>query len=198
MGIVCVVFLATCGKGDDTARNQPAGVSQSETLPLPLPPTAPAEVVVLNWADYIPESVFRKFQEKYGIVVHQVNFSSELEMQEKLQKEPKKFDVTVANGGLLSILIRKKIVQEIDLTHISNIRNIAEEYLNKSFDPGNRYSVPFMVGYTGLIVNTEKVKTPITSYADLWNPKFAKNISFCEDMRSIIGAALKKMGHSAN
>ena len=55
-----------------------------------------------------------------------------------------------------------------------------------------------MTGYTGIIVNTDKVKKPITSYADLWDPQFKNKISFCDDMRSVIGATLKKLGYSAN
>ncbi|MCX7921577.1 MAG: spermidine/putrescine ABC transporter substrate-binding protein [Clostridia bacterium] len=157
-----------------------------------------AEVVVLNWADYIPESVFVKFQERYGIKVRQVNFSSEEEMKEKLEKDAGKFDVTVANGGLIPVLIKSGQVQPINLKNIPNIRNVGKEYLDKTFDRGNKYSVPFTLGYSGIIVNTDKVKEPITSYADLWNPRFVNSISFAEDSRTIIGVVLKKMGYSAN
>ena len=49
----------------------------------------------------------------------------------------------------------------LDPAQIPNIANLLPEYRNFPFDPGNQYSVPYMAGTVGIIVNTEKIKEPI-------------------------------------
>jgi spermidine/putrescine transport system permease protein len=66
------------------------------------------------------------------------------------------------------------------------------------FDPGNKYSVPYMWGNGVIAVNTKMVPGDITSYSDLWDSKFMNSLVVLDDERAIIGLALKKLGYSVN
>ena len=53
-----------------------------------------------------------------------------------------------------------------------NFENIADAYKNPTFDPGNKYSIVYMSGVTGIAYNTKYVKDEIDSWEDLWDPKY--------------------------
>ncbi|MDW8270780.1 MAG: spermidine/putrescine ABC transporter substrate-binding protein, partial [Anaerolineae bacterium] len=71
-------------------------------------------------------------------------------------------------------------------------------YLNLSFDPGNEYTVPYQAGTDAIIVNTDKVKEPVTAFADLWRPEFARRIVSVDDSRTVIGITLLTLGYDIN
>jgi spermidine/putrescine-binding protein len=45
-----------------------------------------------------------------------------------------------------------------------------------SFDPGNKFSIPYMAGTVGYCVNTELVQDEIKSYNDVFQSKVQQNI----------------------
>jgi spermidine/putrescine transport system permease protein len=108
------------------------------------------------------------------------------------------FDLVVASDYMVEVLNKQNLIQPIDKGNIPNFKNLDENVLNLSFDPGNKYSVPYMWGDACIAVNTSKVKVPIKSYKDLWNPELKNSIVVLDDQRAIIGMALKKLGYSIN
>ena len=67
-----------------------------------------------------------------------------------------------------------------------------------SFDPGNKYSVPYMAGTVGIVVNTELVQDDIKGYNDVFQEKFAKNIVVLDDAREIVSWGLESLGIPVN
>jgi spermidine/putrescine transport system substrate-binding protein len=67
-----------------------------------------------------------------------------------------------------------------------------------AFDPGNKYSVPFMAGFVGICVNTEKVKTPIKGFSDVFVPALKNRIVVLDDSREIVSWALAEAGLGIN
>ena len=43
-------------------------------------------------------------------------------------------------------------------------------YLDFSFDPGNKYTIPYQAGTDAIVYNADTVQNPPKSWADLWNP----------------------------
>jgi spermidine/putrescine-binding protein len=90
------------------------------------------------------------------------------------------------------------MLEPIDLGHIPNFVNIDDAFKNPSFDPGNKYTVPYQWGTTGIAVNTAKVAKPVTKFADLWDPSFKNNLVLPDDEREVIGMALLVLGDDKN
>lgn len=153
---------------------------------------------VFNWSEYLPQSVIDKFEQQYNIKVNYSTFSSNEEMLAKLMAGGSQFDLVVASDYMVDILAKQKLIQPMDRSKITNFKNLDETVLNLEFDPGNKYSIPYMWGDACIAVNTSKLKTPITSYEDLWNPEFKNSIVVLDDQRAVIGMALKKLGYSIN
>jgi spermidine/putrescine transport system permease protein len=157
-----------------------------------------AELNVFNWSEYLPQSVIDKFQENYNIKVNYSTFSSNEEMLSKLMAGGSQYDLVVASDYMVEVLVNQKLIQPVNMDNIPNFKNLDTNVLNLSFDPGNKYSVPYMWGDACIAVDTSKVTIPINSYKDLWNPELKNSIVVLDDQRAIIGMALKKLGYSIN
>jgi spermidine/putrescine-binding protein len=58
--------------------------------------------------------------------------------------------------------------------------------------------VPYMQGTVGIVVNTEKIKEPVSSYAQVFDPKYKGRIVALDDSREVVGWALESLGLDAN
>ena len=52
-----------------------------------------------------------------------------------------------------------------------------------------------MTGTVGIVVNTDKVKDPISGYRDVFKPKYKNRIVVLNDNREIVSWALVTLGH---
>lgn len=156
------------------------------------------ELNMFNWTEYLPQSVIDGFEKEFGVKVNYDTYSSNEEMQAKLQAGASGYDIVVPSDYMVNVLIKQGLLEPLSKAEIPNLKNVGQEFLDQPFDPGNRYTVPYMWGTTGLAVNSEKVKEPITSFNDLWNPKFKGRIVLLDDSREVIGMALKALGYSRN
>jgi spermidine/putrescine transport system permease protein len=153
---------------------------------------------VFNWSEYLPESVIKDFEAKYNMKVNYLTYSSNEEMLARIMAGDDLFDISVASDYMVDVMRKQKLMEEIDVNNIPNLKNIGEEFKNLSFDPGNKYSVPYMWGTGVIAINTNKVSGSISSYSDLWDSRFKNSLVVLDDQRALIGIALKKLGYSIN
>lgn len=157
------------------------------------------ELNMYIWTEYVSEDVIHRFEEETGIKVNVSYYSSNEDLLAKLKAEQEgAFDIIQPSDYLVEDLIKQKMVQELDLSKLKNFDNIGSQYKNPAYDPGNKYSIPYLGGVAGIAVNTANIKDSITSYADLFNPKFKDDIVVLDDFRAIIGITERSMGLSMN
>ena len=87
---------------------------------------------------------------------------------------------------------------ELDHSKIPNMANLDETYLDASYDPGNKYSIPYMWGTVGILYNTEKVDEEITSWDVLFDEKYKGEVYMLDSVRDSLGVALLELGYSMN
>ena len=126
------------------------------------------------------------------------NYASNEEMLAKLASGGGSYDVIQPSEYVIEALIREQMLRPIDKQKIPNLANIDPEFLNMSFDPDNTYSVPFMAGTVGIVVNTELVQDDIKSFADVFKPQNQGKIVVLDDSREIVSWALLSQGISVN
>ncbi|MDF2678183.1 MAG: extracellular solute-binding protein [Bacillota bacterium] len=153
---------------------------------------------VFNWSEYLPQEVIDKFEEKYNIKVNYTTYASNEEMLAKLMAGGSQFDIAVSSDYMVDVMRNQNLIQEINMDNIPNYKNIGDEFKSLSFDPENKYTVPYMWGNAVVAVNTKMFDEEIDSYADLWDSKFNNSMVVLDDQRAIIGLALKKLGYSFN
>jgi spermidine/putrescine transport system substrate-binding protein len=91
--------------------------------------------------------------------------------------------IVITNGGSIEKLIRQSFLIELDQSKLPNFqKNASPAYKNPSFDPGNKYTVAWQAGLTGLAYNPKLTKREITSFEDLFDPKFKGKITMFGDV----------------
>ncbi|MFA6892449.1 MAG: extracellular solute-binding protein [Sphaerochaetaceae bacterium] len=153
-----------------------------------------------NWTYYTPDDILASFKKETGITVIVDNFASNEEMFAKVQAGGAKgYDLIVPSQDYVSIMIKLGMLHEMDHNKIPNLKYIRPE-INKmaAYDPQMQYSVPYFAGGSGIAVNKAKV----TDYARDWSifsdTRYKGKMSMLDDMREVMGAALKHLGYSAN
>lgn len=160
---------------------------------------APAKTVnVYIWTNYLPQDVVADFERETGIEVNVDTYDSNEAILEKLQSGVADYDVVVPSEYMVKTLISQGLLSEIDPARLPNQKNLDPRFLNRQYDPGNRYSLPYLWGTTGIGYNKEKITQPIDSWAALFDERYAGRILMLDDTREAFGAALKLMGKSIN
>lgn len=161
---------------------------------------AAGKVVVYNWSEYIPEGVLEAFTKETGIEVQYSTFENNEIMYSKLQlQKGKGYDVVVPSTYFVSKMREEKLLQPIDKKRLSNFKHLDPNMLDKLYDPGNAYSIPYLWGSTGIGVNTDAIDpADITAWNDLWDPKWHGKLLLTDDVREVFHMALKTLGYSTN
>jgi len=164
----------------------------------PNPLTVSRQVVFCDWAEDKVQEVLDAFQLEYGVSVLFEPYASQEQLIEEL-KTGKRCDVIVMDNQLVPQLIEQRLLAELDLQHILNYTYLSHNFVDKSFDPGNRYSLPYTWGTFGLIVKTDPGRGEVAKWADLWNPDYrGQLVLWTATPRYTVGAALIALGYSVN
>ena len=127
-----------------------------------------------------------------------VNFTTNEEMYTKLEAGAGTYDVIFPSEYMIERMIAHDMLEELDLSAMPNFANVMDRLKDPSYDPGNRFSVPYMWGTLGYLYNTEMVDEELTSWSALFDEKYAGNVIMMNSMRDSIGLALKYLGYSMN
>ncbi len=153
---------------------------------------------ILNWGDYIDESILDDFEQETGITVNYYTMPTNEEMLVQLQTEGNVYDICFPSDYIIERMISEDMLAELDHDKIPNMTNIDGRFLNIEFDPGNKYSIPYMWGTVGILYNTTMVDEPVDSWNILWDEKYDNKILMYDSIRDTIGITLKKLGYSMN
>lgn len=192
--LLCLVLVATllsaCGGSKEPSADVAAEASKA---------TKSAQTItVFNCYDYIDPAVIDLFEQETGITVKYANYTTNEEMYTKLEAGAGSYDVIFPSDYMIERMIKEDMLAELDMDAMPNYANIMESLKNPSYDPDNKYSVPYMWGTLGILYNTEMVDGDITSWSALFDEKNAGNVIMMNSMRDTIGIALKYLGYSLN
>jgi spermidine/putrescine transport system substrate-binding protein len=157
-------------------------------------------VNIYIWANYIPPSIFKIFTKETGIKVNLTEFDSNETLFTKLKTSAHSgYDLIVPSSYYVARMARKGMLHELDKNQLSNIKNLNPALLNKDFDPNNTYSLPYLWGTTGIVVNKKYIDpNSVKTWADLWKPQYKNQLLLLDDMREVFNMAFIKLGYSIN
>ncbi len=159
------------------------------------------EVYVYSYGDYFDQATIESFEEETGIRVIQDTFDTAEEMYPVIKNGTADYDVVVTSDYMIEKMIQNDMLLPLDKDNIPALKNIDSAYMEKSevFDPGNKYSVPYMVGVAGIIYNPKMTgDTVIDSWEDLWDSKFKDSIVMPDSVRDDFMIALRILGYDQN
>jgi len=156
-------------------------------------------LTVFNWGDYIADGVIDMFEEETGIKVKYSMFETNEDMYTKITSYGgDSYDVIIPSDYIIQRLIDEDRLAELNYENIPNMELIDEKYKDLAFDPGNKYSVPYMWGTVGIVYNQTLVSTEIDSWGDMFDPTYSRQIFMMDSVRDSIGVTLKYLGYSMN
>jgi len=159
---------------------------------------AKKEVNLFGWSEYVPQAVLDKFEAETGITVNYETYASNEEMLSKLLGGAAAYDLVQPSEYVVEALIAKGKLEAIDFKNVPNVTNIGAEFVHQPHDPSQKYSVPYMAGTVGIVVNTAKIKEPVTGLNDVFSGKYAGRIVTLNDNREILTWALRAIGRDIN
>lgn len=151
---------------------------------------------VLNlfcWSEYVPQEVIDGFTKETGVKVNVENYDSNEAMLSKLLGGGSKYDLIQPSEYTIEALIKADKLAELNLENIPNIKNLDPKFTRMPQDPEGKYSVAWMAGTVGIVVNTAKVKEPVKGYKDVFSGKYKKRIIVLNDAREIVTWAMNTL-----
>jgi spermidine/putrescine transport system substrate-binding protein len=156
-------------------------------------------LTIYNWGDYIDDDLIKRFEKETGIKVIYETFDSNEAMMTKIEQGGTNYDIAVPSEYMIEKMIEEDLLIPLDKSKLPNLKNIDERFLDLSFDPDNKYSVPYFWGTVGIVYNKKMLNDmEITSWNDLWNPALKNEILLIDGAREVIGMGLNSLGYSLN
>ena len=132
---------------------------------------ADGKLVIYHWFEYIPQELLDKFTAETGISVTMDTFDSNEAMLASLKAGGMgTYDVAVPGDYMVSIMQGEGLLDTIADGELANKANIEDKWLDVSFDPGRKHSIPYQWGSTSFMVNRDVYQGDISTLDILFNP----------------------------
>lgn len=155
---------------------------------------------VINYGEYLDPELLTKFTKETGIIINYDEAETPEDIYDKFNSGDREYDLLCTSDYMVRQLINEGQAREIDFTSMPNYKNIDLKFskLSESFDPGNKYSLPYFWGTVGILYDTSKVKGSVDSWDVLFNGDYKGQIIMQDSMRDSFMVALKYLGYSLN
>lgn len=160
-------------------------------------PSTP-KLTVFTWADYLSDKAKAAFESAHGCTVVIDTYDSNEAMLAKLESGATGYDVLVPSSYAVQALKRKGLVRDLDHAKLPNLSHLDRAYLAKAPDAAMKISVPYLMAPTCLAYLGAKVGNPVESWTMLDRGDLKGRMTLLDDMREVLGAALKLLGFSLN
>lgn len=156
---------------------------------------------IYAWGNYIPQKIIDQFTQETGIKVNLSEYDNNETMFAKLQASAKNsgYDIVVPSSYYVERMGKLEMLRPLDKSKLPNLHNLNPLLLNRAFDPKNKYSIPYLWGSTGIVINHKYINSKkITSWKDFWHPQYRNQLMIINDMRDAFSSALLVLGYSIN
>ena len=155
-----------------------------------------------NWDTYIGETTLDDFRTAEGIEVKLDLFGDNTELFAKMREGNPGYDVIVPSNDYVQRMTAAGLLQPLNHRKIPNFRrNVDKQFQDAGFDPGRKYSMPYMWGTMGIGYRKSKVKNPPVSWSAVWgkqSEQYAGKIGWISEPASMLGMTMRYLGYSFN
>lgn len=158
-----------------------------------------ATLHVYTWADYVAPELIQKFEKQFNCKVVIDTFDSNETLLAKLNAGASGYDVMTPTTYMSQLLHQQGRILELDHAKLPNLVHVDDKYLTEhAIDKTMKYSVPYMIGNTGIGYLKDKVPNFEPSWTMFDRADLKGRITLMNDARETIGGALKLLGYSMN
>ncbi len=170
-----------------------------------------ADLLILNWGDYLSSEIVQAFEEEYGVTVKEVNVESNEQMYQNIINQNAEYDLVIPSDYMLDQMKEEGLILELDYSKLDNYReDIFVPELQKLMDSKDcerykGYYIPYFWGSLGLMYSTRKAGVEEAVLANGFKVLFEQNllptgskVGMYNVSRDALAAAELYMGYSLN
>ncbi|WP_019773918.1 ABC transporter substrate-binding protein, partial [Streptococcus sobrinus] len=111
-------------------------------------------------------------------------------MYTKIEQGGTRYDIAIPSDYMIDKMRREDLLVKLDKSQIKGLDNLGSQFMGKSFDPKNDYSIPYFWGTVGIVYNDTMIKNPPQHWTDLWNSDYKDSIMLVDGAREVMGLGL--------
>jgi len=160
----------------------------------------------LNWQDYIDPGVLTQFESQQHMSVTYQTYSSNDELAKLLTlanaarrrgRMEHTYDLIVPSDNFVRQFRSQNLLAPLDRSKLTNLNNLEPAYRAEAFDPGNRYTVPWATGTTGIGYDTSVFPEP-PDWSVFGDAAHKGKMTVLDEERDAFLAALLALGEDPN
>ncbi|MGH1392491.1 MAG: polyamine ABC transporter substrate-binding protein [Trichormus sp.] len=159
------------------------------------------QLYLFTWTQYADQELLQNFSTQTAMKVLVDTYeSNEVMLAKVLAGGGGSYSLIYPSDYMVEKMVDKNLLIELEHDRLIGLDNLLPEFQNPSYDPKNRYSIPFNWGTTGLVYNSEVLKEAPEDWDYLWKNKelLYKRMTLLSDVREVMGAVLRMLGYSYN
>ncbi|MBD2488357.1 spermidine/putrescine ABC transporter substrate-binding protein [Aulosira sp. FACHB-615] len=159
------------------------------------------KLYLYTWTQYADKKLIQTFSTQTGLQVLVDTYdSNEVMLAKVLAGGGGAYSVIYPSDYMVQKMVEKNLLIELNHSRLNGLENLFPQFKNPSYDPNNRYSLPFNWGTTGLIYNSEVLPKAPADWEYLWQNQetLNKRMTLLNDVREVMGAVLRMLGYSYN
>ena len=155
---------------------------------------------VYNWSDYIDDRTIPLFQALTNLRVNYDVYSSNEDLLARMKSGPTEYDIIVPTNNFIPTYMKLDLIEPLRQDLMPNLTNLDKEFVDTDYDPGNRYTVPWQWGTTGIGFNRRQAGGEVDSWAAVFEPpsSMGGHVTLLREVTDLIGCALIYLGRSPN
>lgn len=151
-----------------------------------------------NYETYIAPEVIAQFQKENNVKIQYDTFENSDALYAKLKQGNPGYDLIFPADYMVRIMAAENMLDPLNLPNIPNSQNLDPKFTNQTFDPGNKYSLPYQWGTMGIGYNFKATQADINSWAAMFDPKYTGKIAWQDDARYTFAVVLMYLGFEPN
>jgi spermidine/putrescine transport system substrate-binding protein len=197
-GVAGAAFLAACGGSSSNSGSASGGATTSTAPATSATSSAPTSAAtassaaaspsssaaagnpaaknfhLFTWAQYDDPDLMKKFGK---ITIDVFNSNEDAIAKLEASKGTSGYDMVCPTGVYIPQMVGKNLLESLDLSRITNFKNLEKAYTNQPWDPSNQYSVCKDWGSTGWIYDNTVITSPINTWQDFLDAAKSDGVS---------------------
>lgn len=163
---------------------------------LATPALAEGNLNIFTWGNYTNPEAIKKFEDETGIKVTITDYDSNDAALAKVEAGGHGFDIVVPSANYVPVFAEKGLIQELDHSRLPGFGNIERRWVDVEWDPGRKFSVPYLWGVTALAVNTKVYGGDINDSNVIFDPpeELAGKLNVIPEMSDVMSLAIFNQG----
>lgn len=158
---------------------------------------AEGKLSLYHWFEYIPQELLDKFAAENDVEVTMDTFDSNEAMLATLKAgKLGSYDLSFPGDYMVDIMRGEGMLDTYESTELANFSNISEQWVDVSFDPGRKHSIPYQWGSTSFSVNRDVFDGDIRTTSILFDPpeELAGKINVLDSQGEVLALASLHLG----